>query len=71
MKKLARRIRDQKDDPPPVYVGSHEDKLSRLRPIRVDPDYDQPTREDRQGHESPFSIPVPLPRFLRPRRKRD
>jgi hypothetical protein len=29
-----------------VYVGSHEDKLSRLRAMHVDPDDDGRTRED-------------------------
>jgi hypothetical protein len=51
--------------PRTVYVGSHEDKLSRIPRMHVDPDDDQPTREDRQGHGSIFDIPVPLPRFLR------
>lgn len=32
--------------PRTVYVGSHEDKLSRLRPMHVDPDDDGRTRED-------------------------
>ncbi len=31
--------------PPPVLVGDHTDRLSRLRPIRHDPD-DRPCRED-------------------------
>ena len=29
-----------------VYVGSHEDKLSRLPAMRIDPDDDRRTRED-------------------------
>jgi hypothetical protein len=29
-----------------VYVGSHEDKLSRLPAMRIDPDDDGRTRED-------------------------
>ena len=29
-----------------VYVGSHEDKLSRLPAMRIDPDYDRRNRED-------------------------
>jgi hypothetical protein len=33
-----------------VYVGSHEDKLSRLAAMRIDPDDDGRTREDRE-HE--------------------
>lgn len=37
---------------PPVYVGSHEDKLSRLKPVHVDPDDDQRTREDREQEKA-------------------
>ena len=33
-----------------VYVGSHEDRLSRLPSVRVDPDDDGRTRED-VGHQ--------------------
>ena len=33
--------------PRTVYVGSLEDKLSRLAPMRIDPDDDGRTREDR------------------------
>jgi hypothetical protein len=32
-----------------VYVGSHEDKLSRLAAMHVDPDDDGRTREDVDG----------------------
>jgi hypothetical protein len=39
----------RKERPPrTVYVGSHEDKLSRLSALHVDPDDDGRTREDRQ-----------------------
>jgi hypothetical protein len=48
-----RRMRDvvasaigRKSEPRTVYVGSYEDKLSRLAPMRVDPDDDGRTRED-------------------------
>jgi hypothetical protein len=34
--------------PRTVYVGSHEDKLSRLGAIHVNPDDDGRTREDRE-----------------------
>jgi hypothetical protein len=35
-------------EPPPrtVYVGSHEDRLSRLSAMHIDPDDDGRTRED-------------------------
>jgi hypothetical protein len=32
---------------PPVYVGSYEDKLSRIRPFHADPDHERQTREDK------------------------
>jgi hypothetical protein len=44
-------------------------KLSDIPPLAHDPD-DRPTREDREGHGSPFEIPVPLPRILQPRGRR-
>jgi hypothetical protein len=34
--------------PRTVYVGSHEDKLSRLASMHVSPDDDGRTREDRE-----------------------
>ena len=52
LKELVRRLRGRKDGPPPVYVGSHEDKLSGVRPMRVDPDDDQPTREDKEAEKA-------------------
>jgi hypothetical protein len=55
--------------PPTVYVGDHTDKLSRIRPHAHDPDERQ-SREDRAPQESQlFRIPVPLPRWLRSRKK--
>ena len=36
----------RKKPPRTVYVGSYEDKLSRLRPMHVDPDDDGRTLED-------------------------
>jgi hypothetical protein len=64
-----RRLWPKKQPPRTVHVGSHEDKLSRLTPLHADPD-ERPRREDREGHGSPFDIPVPVPRFLQPRRRR-
>jgi hypothetical protein len=64
-----RRLWPKKKPPRTVYVGSHEDKLSRLAPLRADPD-ERPRREDMEGHGTPFDIPVPVPRILRPRRHR-
>jgi hypothetical protein len=48
-------------------------KLSDIPPLTHNPD-DRPTREDREGHRSPFAFPVPLPRIFQrrgPRKKRD
>jgi hypothetical protein len=64
-----RRLWPKKQAARTVYVGSHEDKLSRLPPLRADPD-ERPTREDREGHGSLFEIPVPVPRILRGRGRR-
>jgi hypothetical protein len=36
----------RKRPPRTVYVGSHEDKLSRLGAMRIDPDDDARTGED-------------------------
>jgi hypothetical protein len=52
LKELARRFRGRDGDPPPVYVGSHEDKLTQIRPLHVDPDDDRPTREDREAEKA-------------------
>jgi hypothetical protein len=35
-----------------VYVGSHEDKLSRLPAMHIDPDDDARTREDVEGEKT-------------------
>jgi hypothetical protein len=41
----------RKSAPRTVYVGSYEDKLSRLKGLHVDPDDDGRTREDREGEK--------------------
>src|SRR5262245_13405140 len=46
MRTLWPNQRGRKQPPRPVYVGSHEDKLSRLPAMRIDPDYDRRNRED-------------------------
>jgi hypothetical protein len=38
--------------PRTVYVGSHEDKLSRLAALHMDPDDDGRTREDRESEKA-------------------
>ena len=43
---LRMREWGKKRAPRTVYVGSHEDKLSRLSAMRVNPDDDGRTRED-------------------------
>jgi len=56
-----------------VYVGSHEDRLSRLSAMHIDPDDDGRTREDRNADRSVFADsvlePVDMPRWLRGRRR--
>src|SRR3954452_13391641 len=52
LKQLARRMRRPKAPRPPVYVGSYEDKLSRLRSMHVDPDEDRATREDQEAEKA-------------------
>jgi hypothetical protein len=42
----------RKRPPRTVYVGSHEDKLSRLAALHVDPDNDGRTREDREREQN-------------------
>ena len=52
LKQLARRIRGRKRDPRRVYVGSHEDKLTRIPAIHVEDDNDGRTREDREAEKA-------------------
>ena len=57
-------------DSPTGYVGDHADKLSRIRPLAHDED-ERPRREDMTYGETIFNrAVVPLPRFLRGRRKK-
>jgi hypothetical protein len=45
--RLWDRLRHHEEEPlPPVYVGSHDHKLLRIRPLHVDYDECQ-TREDK------------------------
>jgi hypothetical protein len=50
VKELWSLHRDTKRTPHTIYVGSHEDKLSRLAPLRINTDDEARTREDVQ-HE--------------------
>ena len=64
------RFRRSPTDSPTGYVGDHADKLSRIRPLEHDED-ERPRREDLAYGETIFNrAPVPLPRFLRGRRKK-
>lgn len=49
-------------------MGDHADKLSRIPPLPHDED-ERPRREDLRS-SNPFAIPVPIPRWLRPKRER-
>jgi hypothetical protein len=44
--------RKEEDPLPPVYVGSHDHKLMRIRPLHVDPDDDAMTREDKAREQA-------------------
>jgi hypothetical protein len=71
---MARSLfgRRRRNDRPTGLVGDHADKLSRIPAIPHDPD-ERPTREDMQpppGVSRLFQIPVPVPKFLTPRRDR-
>jgi len=53
-------------------VGDHADKLGRISGLHHDED-ERPSREDADYGHTVFtraSRPVPLPRFMRPRKKR-
>jgi hypothetical protein len=69
-----RRLWPSKQEVPrKVYVGSHEDRLSRIGAMHIDPDDDGRTREDRHADRSVFADsvlePVDMPRWLRGRRR--
>lgn len=67
---MQRRRQGRKNSPEPGEKPPS--KLSDIPPLTHDPD-DRPTREDLEGHRSPFAFPVPLPSIFRRRRpqKRD
>ena len=73
VKERFRASREQRQAQRTVYVGSHEDKLSRLPRVHIDPDDDGMTREDRHADRSVFADsvlePVDMPRWLRGRRR--
>jgi len=50
--KLLSRIRGQKAEPPPVHVGSHDDRLVHTPAMHVDPDDEGRTREDREAEKA-------------------
>ena len=63
--------RSSTPDPPPASARDpHASKLAGMRPIAHDEDVERPTREDRDFGRNPLDIPVPLPKFLRPKSMR-
>jgi hypothetical protein len=67
---MTLRRKEQAPDPPGDLAGDHADRLARVRPIFHDED-ERPSREDLGTYHSPFQSifePVPLPRWLKPRR---
>ena len=67
--KLHRRSGGASSPPVTGQVGDHADKLSHVRPTMHDDD-ERPSREDRDYGSTIFTRPpVPLPRFLKGRKK--
>jgi hypothetical protein len=42
----------EKPEPPPIYVGSYEDRLRRIAPLHFSPDDEGHTREDQARAEA-------------------
>jgi hypothetical protein len=66
------RRNDAAPEPTEGHVGDHADKLSGVRPIFHDEDERQST-EDRGTYHNPLQSiyePVPLPRWLKPRKSK-
>jgi len=69
---MSLRRKHEAPDVPAGLVGDHADKLSHVRPIFHDEDERQSTA-DRGTYHSPFQSifePVPLPKWLKPRRSK-
>jgi hypothetical protein len=63
------KLRRRADRKPAGYVGDHADKLSRIPALAHDED-ERSRREDKEYGQTIFTRPpVPLPRFLRGRKK--
>jgi len=63
-------MRRRPSKPEPGYVGDHADKLAHVRPVPHDED-ERASREDRDYGNTIFTrSPVPLPRFLRGKKRR-
>jgi hypothetical protein len=66
------RRKQQAPDPSGGLVGDHADKLAHVRPIFHDEDERQ-SAADRSTYHSPMQSifePVPLPRWLKPRKSK-
>jgi hypothetical protein len=66
------RRNDAAPEPTEGHVGDHADKLSAVRPIFHDEDERQSTA-DRDTYHNPLQsiyAPVPLPRWLKPRKSK-
>jgi hypothetical protein len=55
-------LRSRKKVPRTVYVGSHEDRLSRLGAMRINPDDDGRTREDVEHQKTEGMPPAAVTR---------
>ncbi|HEX5900398.1 MAG TPA: hypothetical protein VFY32_13430 [Solirubrobacteraceae bacterium] len=70
---MSLRRKREAPDPPAGLVGDHADKLRQVRPIFHDDDERQ-SAADRGTYHSPFQSafePVPLPRWLKPRKPKN
>jgi hypothetical protein len=62
----------RQDTPYPTDPPPEPSRLSGIRGVSPALDEERPTGDDRKSYDSPFAsllAPVPLPRWLRPRRK--
>jgi hypothetical protein len=67
--RLSRQARSKSSPQPAGYVGDHADKMRRIPRLPHDED-ERPSREDRNYGSTIFTRPpVPLPRFLRGKKR--
>lgn len=57
---------------PPDPADTYSARLGQVKPVHHEAGDERPSREERAYGRSPFesAIPVPLPKFLRPKKQR-